>query len=237
MSDKVTEEQSPAPEPEPSEVAAAEEADDIAIEVDASEVEGGEIVPVEGDPIAALETRIAQLEKEKQETFDRLLRTTADLDNFRKRSRRELDDARVDARTQVLREMLPVVDNLERALEHAGGAESTAEGIVDGVRLVLRQFVQAFERMDVAPFEAVGQPFDPNLHEAVGQVETAEVAPGAIAQELQRGYKIGGRLLRPAMVVVARPPAEPSPPTGANGHDADEGAPTGDESDSENGDA
>jgi len=232
MSDKVTEEQSPTPEAEPGEVAGADEADDIAIEVDASEVdaEAGE-----GDPVAALETRIVQLEKEKQETFDRLLRTTADLDNFRKRSRREMDDARVEARTGVLTEMLPVVDNLERALEHAGGAdEASAESIVEGVKLVLRQFVQAFERMDVAPFEAVGQPFDPNLHEAVGQIETADVAPGAIAQELQRGYKIGARLLRPAMVVVARPPAEPVEPAGPNGHDAE--AADADGSDEGNGD-
>ncbi len=226
MSDKVTEEQGTATEAEPSEVAAEAEADDIAIEVDASEVDAP---APEGDPIAALETRIAQLEKEKQDTFDRLLRTTADLDNFRKRSRRELDDARVEARTGVLKEMLPVVDNLERALDHAGGAgEASAESIIEGVKLVLRQFVQSFERMDVVPFEAVGQPFDPNLHEAVGQVETADVAPGAIAQVLQKGYKIGQRLLRPAMVVVARPPAAPAEPAGPNGHDTEAAAADGD---------
>lgn len=206
---------------------AGDDAGDIAIEVDTSDIDA--------DQITALQARIEALEQEKKDTFDRLLRATADLDNQRKRARRDVDDARVEAKSAVLTHMLPVVDNLERALEHAEKADqASAESIVEGVKLVLRQFVQAFERSDVASFDAVGQSFDPNLHEAVGQIETDDHPPGAVAQELQRGYKIGERLLRPAMVVVARAPAEPEPAEAApNGHD--KGADTDVESEGESG--
>lgn len=190
---------------------------EIAIEVDASEVDA--------DPVAVLEARVVELEQEKKETYDRLLRATADLDNFRKRARRDVDDARVEARRSVLVDMLPVVDNLERAVEHAAKADQvSAESILEGVKLVLRQFVQAFERSEVTAFDSVGTPFDPNLHEAVGQIETNDHPPGAVATELQRGYKIGERLLRAAMVVVARAPAEPAEDAGANGHDKGNGS-------------
>jgi len=190
------------------------EGDDAGITV---EVEAAE------DPVAALEARLAELDKEKQQTYDRLVRTAADLDNLRKRSRRDVDDARVDERFKVLREVLPVIDNLERAIEHAGQSDEPGQGMVEGVQLVRRQFQQALERCDVSTFEAVGQPFDPNLHEAIAQVETDEVAPGAVVKVLQRGYKAGtGRLLRPALVVVARPPAVEAAP-GGNGADHGDG--------------
>lgn len=197
----------------------------IAIEVDepAAETEAAAAVPA--DPIAELEARVATLEQEKKETFDRLLRATADLDNFRKRARRDVDDAKVAAKGAVLKEMLPVVDNLERALQHAEAAgEAGGEGILEGVRLVLRQFLQAFERCDVTPLESLGQPFDPNLHEAVGQAETDDYPPGAVCQELQRGYKIGDRLLRPTLAVVAKAVPEPVESAGPNGHDTSDDA-------------
>jgi molecular chaperone GrpE len=217
MSDKVTENETPAGEGDGElavvDDAGAEAADDagIAIEVEA---------PAAEDPVATLEARVATLEVEKKETFDRLLRATADLDNFRKRARRDVDDAKVAGKGSVLKEILPVVDNLERALQHSEASqERGTEGIVEGVKLVLRQFLQALERCDVTPLESLGQPFDPNLHEAVGQAETDEYPPGAVCQELQRGYKIGDRLLRPALTVVAKRPAEAAEPAGPNGHD------------------
>jgi molecular chaperone GrpE len=173
--------------------------------------------------LAALEAEKAQLAREKQDTWDRLLRTTADLDNVRKRTRREIDDARTEARSKVLREMLPVIDNLERAVEHAEGTQAATgvASLIEGVKLVLRQFAQALERSDVTPVEAVGKPFDPNMHEAISQIETTEHAPGSVVQALQRGYMIGNRLLRPALVVVAKAPPDPAPgSSGGNGHDA-----------------
>jgi len=179
--------------------------------------------PTPEERIAQLEAEKAQLAREKQDNWDRLLRTTADLDNLRKRSRRELDDARTEARTKVLREMLPVMDNLERAVEHAqsettGSGGSGAASVIEGVKLVLRQFAQALERCDVVAVDAVGKPFDPNQHEAISQVESAEHAPGSVVQALQKGYTIGNRLLRPALVVVAKAPPEPAPGSaGTNG--------------------
>jgi molecular chaperone GrpE len=172
----------------------------IAVEVDTSELPAARI--------AELEAAVAKLEQEKKENFDKYLRAVADLENYRKRNKRDLDDARAEAKTKVLKEMLPVVDNLERAVEHA---EKSGEpgAVVDGVRLVLRQFLTSFERVDVTPVDAANQPFDPNLHEAISQQETDEFPPGTVVQVLQRGYRLGDRLLRPALVVVAK--AKPVP--------------------------
>jgi molecular chaperone GrpE len=160
--------------------------------------------PVETDPVKALEGRVAALEKEKKDNWDRYLRAAADLENMRKRQKREIEDAKFDAKNRILKEMLPVVDNLERAIEHASQAGTNP--IVEGVQLVLRQFTTAFERLEVTAIEAQGQPFDPNLHEAISQQES-DAAPGTVVQVLQRGYKSGERLLRPALVVVAKAPA------------------------------
>jgi molecular chaperone GrpE len=178
------------------------------------DVEGGPadsgVFPVEVEPPGLgndLEARIASLEKDKKDNWDRYLRTAADLENLRKRQRREVDDAKLEAKGRVLKEMLPVVDNLERAIEHATTQAGT-NPIVEGVQLVLRQFLTAFERLEVTPVEAAGQPFDPNLHEAISQQES-DAAPGTVVQVLQRGYKSGDRLLRPALVVVAKAKSTP----------------------------
>jgi molecular chaperone GrpE len=166
-----------------------------------------EVVPPDAvtDPIADLEAKLAVAEKEKKENWDRYLRAAADLENTRKRQKREADDAKFETKTKILKEILPVVDNLERAIEHAG-AGSENNPIIEGVNLVLRQLMTAFERLDVTPVEAQGQPFDPNLHEAISQQES-DLPPGSVVTVLQRGYKSGDRLLRPALVVVAKPKA------------------------------
>jgi molecular chaperone GrpE len=164
------------------------------------------VIPVEVEPPDELEQKLAAAEKEKKENWDRYLRTAADLENLRKRQKREMDDAKVEAKQRVLKEVLPVVDNLERAIEHAGGATGSSAPIVEGVQLVLRQLMTAFERLDVTPVEALNQPFDPNLHEAISQQES-DAPPGSVVQVLQRGYRSGDRLLRPALVVVAKPKA------------------------------
>jgi molecular chaperone GrpE len=170
----------------------------------------GASIPVEvvpPDPVADLEQKLAAAEKEKKDNWDRYLRAAADLENLRKRTRREIDDARLETKNKVLKEMLPVVDNLERAIEHAGGTggelDASLKPIVDGVQLVLRQFQTAFERLDITAIEALGQPFDPNLHEAISQ-QDSDQPPGTVVQVLQRGYRAGDRLLRPALVVVAK---------------------------------
>ena len=157
---------------------------------------------------------IVELEKAKSETFRQLQRTAADFDNYRKRTRRENDDARARGREEILKEMLPVVDNLERALA-ASDLREGGRSVVDGVKLVLRQLVVSLEKFDVKGFATIGEPFDPSRHEAISQAETAERIPGTVYIELQKGYLLGERLLRPAMVVVARAPvavvSEPEP--------------------------
>ena len=165
------------------------------------------------DRAIELEGKLAAVEKEKKDNYDKYLRAAADIENLRKRQKRELDDARFDAKNKVLKEMLPVVDNLERAIDHAGssGDDAAMKAIVEGVQLVLRQFQTAFERLDINAIDAMGQPFDPNLHEAISQLESDQ-PPGTVVQVLQRGYKAGERLLRPALVVVAKAKAAPAAP-------------------------
>lgn len=176
----------------------------IPVEVEAPEAQT-ETAP---DPIKQLEEKLAAVEKEKKDNWDRYLRAAADLENTRKRQKRELEDAKFDTKNKVLKEMLPVVDNLERAIEHASVTEDPAvKAIFEGVQLVLRQFMTAFERLDVVPVEAMNQPFDPNLHEAISQQESDQPA-GTVIQVLQRGYRAGDRLLRPALVVVAKAKAQ-----------------------------
>jgi molecular chaperone GrpE len=186
----------------------AQDSDVIPVEVAPPEA-AAEGAPVR-DRVAELEQQLAAADKEKKDNWDRYLRAMADLDNQRKRTKRELDDARFETKTKVMREMLPVVDNLQRAIEHAGAADdAAAKAIVEGVQLVLRQFQTAFERLDITAIDAMGQPFDPNLHEAISQ-QDSDQPPGTIVQVLQRGYRTGERLLRPALVVVAKAKAAPA---------------------------
>ena len=195
------------PKDAPADAANGAENGELPVEVVPPEAGIAEAGPEPEDD--GVEARIAALEKDKKENWDRYLRAAADLENLRKRQKREMDDARLESKGRVLKEMLPVVDNLERAIEHATSQAGT-NPIVEGVQLVLRQFLTAFERLDVTPIEAGGQPFDPNLHEAISQAES-DSPPGTVVQVLQRGYKSGDRLLRPALVVVAKAKAAPPP--------------------------
>lgn len=158
------------------------------------------------------EQRVASLEAEKAELHDRMLRIAAEFDNWKKRSRKELTDSEARAKEQVLRDLLEVIDNLERATASWNeGKEVDAKAIRDGVDLVLRQFRNKLDRYQVKPLEAKGVAFDPRFHEAISQVPAPDVKPGSVVHELQKGYMIGDRLLRPAMVVVAVAPPAPAP--------------------------
>lgn len=134
---------------------------------------------------------------------DQLLRTAADFDNFRKRSRRELADAERMAREDLLRELLPVFDNLERAGSHVGAA-TDVQSMADGIRMVSKQFTDTLGRLGIERVATVGMAFDPTVHEAIQHLETAEHPPGCVAAEVLGGYRFGDRLIRPAMVVVAK---------------------------------
>jgi molecular chaperone GrpE len=149
-----------------------------------------------GDPLADARAETAKMK-------DAWLRTAADFDNFRKRTRKEMDDARRGGREDLLRAVLPVFDNLERAIQSAQRS-SDVKAMADGLAMVQRQFVEALSREGIVRVPTVGQPFDPSVHEAIQQVETADHAPGTVLAEVQPGYTQGDRLMRAAMVVVAK---------------------------------
>ena len=142
---------------------------------------------------------------------DQLLRTAADFENFRKRARREQDDAERRGREGMVKDFLPVFDNLERAIQHAEVAPDV-KAVVDGLRMVAKQFVDTLERVGITRVISLGQPFDPMRHEAVQNLESNDVPAGVVLAEVQPGYRMGPRLIRPASVVVSKGPAAPVAP-------------------------
>jgi molecular chaperone GrpE len=168
--------------------------------------------PAEEPPVDPL----VAAQEEAKRLKDQLLRTLADFDNFRKRSRRDVGDAEKSGREEFLRELLPVFDNLERAVGHAETA-TDVQSLSDGIRMVMRQFADTLEKVGIERVPSVGTAFDPALHEAIQHLESSEHPPGTVTHEVQGGYRTGDRLIRPALVVVAKPPtdAEPSSHSGA----------------------
>lgn len=160
------------------------------------------------DP-AELQAQNAKLTDERRELNDRLLRTAAEFENYKRRSRKEMDDAVVRGLEGVLKELLPPLDNLDRAIVAARTANATG-ALLEGVLLVQKQFFSALEKLQVKSFDAEGKPFDPNFHEAVQQVDSTTLPPGSVATVYQRGYihTATNRLLRPAVVAVVRGKAE-----------------------------
>lgn len=145
--------------------------------------------------------------QEAQRLKDQLLRTAADFDNFKKRTRRDIMDAERKGRDEFLREILPVFDNLERAVTHVEKA-SDVQSVSEGIRMVLRQLSDTLQKLGVERVATVGAPFDPAVHEAVHHLPTAEHPPGSVAAEVQGGYRAQDRLIRPALVVVAKAPSD-----------------------------
>ena len=180
---------------------------------DKSAEAGAQAPAGEAAPPPTPEQKIAALQAERDEIKDRMLRIAAEFENWKKRARKEQTDGEAKAREGVLRDMLEVVDNLDRA----AGAQAQASGnghvdpaaLLKGVNLVLRLFQQKLERNDVRPFDSTGQPFDPRVHEAISQVVSADVPAGSVAAELQKGYRVGDKLLRPALVSVSTGPSSP----------------------------
>jgi molecular chaperone GrpE len=175
-------------------------------EAPAEIVEATEAADREGVP--ALEEQLASAQEEARKNWDLYLRERADLENFRRRAQKEKEDLARFANENILRELLPVLDNLERAIEHAR-LESGAgeEGLRQGVEMTLGLFAKSLEKFGVTPIQAEGAPFDPAWHEAMGQLESADHPVNAVVKELQKGYQLNGRLLRPTLVMLAKAPA------------------------------
>jgi molecular chaperone GrpE len=159
-----------------------------------------------------LEAALAEAQRELAELKDRHLRSTAEFENARRRALRDREEASLYGHQNLVKDLLPSVDNLERAIEHARqSGEGSQGGLLEGVELVLREILAVLTRHGVGAVEADGRPFDPAVHEAMAQVEDASVPANTVVQVFQPGYQLRGRLLRPARVVVSKPPA-------GNGH-------------------
>ncbi|MEZ4601169.1 MAG: nucleotide exchange factor GrpE [Syntrophotaleaceae bacterium] len=159
---------------------------------------------------ADLEEALTTARAESARNWDLYLRERAELENYRKRMQREKEDLARFANENLLREILPILDNLERAVSHSKeSAENDAAGLLKGVEMTLDQFHKVLEKFGVVPVESVGKPFDPAWHEAMGQLESREHAPNTVVQQMQKGFTLNDRLLRPALVLVAKaPPGE-----------------------------
>jgi molecular chaperone GrpE len=153
--------------------------------------------PAAADPVADARAEAARMKEQ-------WVRTAADFDNFRKRARRDVEDARKMGREELLKDLLPVFDNLERAIQSAQRA-TEVKPVADGLTMVIKQFVDVVGRSGITKVATVGNAFDPSVHEAIQQVETEDHPPGTVVSEVQPGYMQGDRLVRAAMVIVAKP--------------------------------
>ncbi|MFQ5553695.1 MAG: nucleotide exchange factor GrpE, partial [Thermoplasmata archaeon] len=147
--------------------------------------------------------------REAEAAHDRSLRALAELDNVKKRTQREREEYIRFANEAFIRDLIPVLDNFDRAIQSARSAPE-AEGIMAGLELIQRELLKVLEKFGVTPYSAVGRPFDPERHEAVARVTTTDYTEMTVVEETLRGYLLNGRVLRPAMVTVAVPPDEAS---------------------------
>jgi len=166
----------------------------------------------QADALAELEQKLAAAQEESGKNWDLYLRSQAELENYRKRVQRDRQDLLRYGNEHLLRELLPAIDNLDRAVQHAKEASESREGLLEGVEMTLNQFQRALEKFGVTPISAHGETFDPARHEAMGQLVTSDHPPNSVAQELQKGYLLHDRLLRPAMVMIAKAPEVPAKP-------------------------
>jgi molecular chaperone GrpE len=157
--------------------------------------------PTTDEAADAAAARVTELEQEVAALKDKWLRAVAELENYKKRTRREIDDAVFRARQDLLTAFFPTADNLERALELAKGNDQLRKGI----EMVAHEFRSALGRFGIEAVPGVGHPFDPAHHEALQQVDSPDHAPGTVTLEFEKGYRQGDRLLRPARVVIAGP--------------------------------
>jgi molecular chaperone GrpE len=164
--------------------------------------------------VEALKQHVDQLREEVETYKDRWMRSSAEFENYKKRLTREKEDWIKYGNENLLKAILPIIDNLERALAHAE-AQDNCESLQEGIQMIHRQFLTVLDRFGVQRIEALHQPFDPSLHEAMMQVGSDEHEPNTIVQELEKGYLLQDRLLRPTKVAVSKK-TEPAPDTNAN---------------------
>lgn len=156
--------------------------------------------------VAELEEKLAKAEEAVAAEKDNTLRTLAEMENIRRRAAQDVEKAQKFALEKFAGELLPVIDSLERALEHTDKEENAFKAVFEGVELTLKSLLSALEKFGVAEIDPQGQPFDPNKHQAMSMVENAELAPNSVLAVMMKGYELNGRVLRPAMVMVTKAP-------------------------------
>ena len=163
------------------------------------------------EELARVKDQLKRVDAARADNNDKFMRTLAELENFRKRAAKERQEIQRFGHENLARELLGVIDNFERALQSLPGGEGLdpqVKSFVDGIRMTHMQLVQALARFEVKPFTSKGGKFDPTRHQAMSRVPTADAEPDTIVDEMQKGYTLYDRLLRPAMVAVATPPGE-----------------------------
>jgi molecular chaperone GrpE len=157
--------------------------------------------------IEELKQKLEGKEKEAKEHYDRLLRMAADFENYKKRAVREKEEWTKFANEDLIKGILPFIDNLERAVNHSEKTEDF-QSLVEGIKLTIQQLLQALNKFGVSPIESLGKPFNPAVHQAMLVVETDQQEPNQVVEEFQKGYLLNDRLLRPATVSVSKLPME-----------------------------
>lgn len=157
--------------------------------------------------VAELEQQLTDATSRAQAEKDNALRALAEMENLRRRSAQDVEKAQKFALEKFAGELLPVIDSLERALEHTDKESDGFKAVYEGVELTLRSLLSTIEKFGVLPIDPTGTPFDPNKHQAMSMVESNEVAPNSVVAVMMKGYELNGRILRPAMVMVAKGPA------------------------------
>jgi molecular chaperone GrpE len=163
----------------------------------------------QGDNDATPEELMAKLEEDLNAARDAALRAQADAQNIKRRAEQDVEKARKFALESFCKELLPVVDNLERTLAVTAGHDESVKPIIEGVELTLKSLTDALRKFNIEPVDPQGEPFDPQLHQAMSLVENPDVEPNTVIAVMQKGYTLNARLVRPAMVMVSKAPAAP----------------------------
>lgn len=159
--------------------------------------------------ISELKQELATAEQKAQEYWEKVLRVQAEMENMKRRTQKDLEDTHKFAITGFAKELLPVLDSLELGLQAAAGESEEVKKFREGNELTLKQFAAAFSKFNIETLDPLGQPFNAEQHQAMVMQEVKDVAPNTVINVFQKGYMLNGRLLRPAMVIVAKAPAQP----------------------------
>ena len=183
------------------------EQEPVIIDMNAESSVEGELLQADAVDVSELEQQLAAANERAQAEKDQALRALAEMENLRRRAAQDVEKAQKFALEKFAGDLLPVIDSLERALEHTDKDNADFKAIYEGVELTLKSLLNTIEKYGVLQIDPQGTPFDPNKHEAMSMVESADVPPNSVVAVMMKGYELNGRVLRPAMVMVAKGPA------------------------------